>query len=186
MDKLIKQRTKINPPGLQYFIETIVPEFYPRMKNISMIDFADRIFSEYIRLLYARPEDGMVQCCTCWNRFHRTKIQNGHYKKRSWYKYRFDIHNCHPQCEKCNLRLEWNYRNYHIFMVNTYGEEEEKRIREDESTVKLYDYDLIMQCVNRYQENLKRKAAITNSYTKMLNSIRNWPTASVISNWFTT
>jgi hypothetical protein len=58
-------------------------------------------------------------------------------------------------------------------MVNTYGEEEEKRIREDESTVKLYDYDLIMKCINRYQENLKRKAAITNSYTKMLNSIRN-------------
>lgn len=50
-------------------------------------------------------------------------------------------------------------------MVNTYGEEEEKRIREDESTVKLYDYDLIMQCVNRYQENQKKKALITDSYT---------------------
>lgn len=64
MDKLVKQRTKIDPPGLKFFLDTIVPEFYPRMKTISMIDFADRIFSEYIRLLYARP-DGMVQCCTC-------------------------------------------------------------------------------------------------------------------------
>lgn len=75
MEKLVKQRTKIDPPGLQFFLDTIVPEFYPRMKNISMIDFADRIFSEYIRLLYAK-KDGMVQCCTCGEWFHRTKIQN--------------------------------------------------------------------------------------------------------------
>ncbi len=164
MEKLVKKRIKIDPPGLKFFLDTIVPEFYPRMRTISMIDFADSIFSEYIRLFYARP-DGMVQCCTCWQRFHRTKIQNGHYKKRSFYKYRFDIHNCHPQCERCNLRLSGNYRNYHIFMVNTYGEEKEREIREDESTVKLYDYDLIMQCVNRYQESKKKKALITDSYT---------------------
>lgn len=149
LEKLIKGWTKINPPGLQYFLDVIVPEYYKRMKTISTIDFADRVFSEFVRLTYVRA-DGMVQCCTCKKRFHRTVIQNGHYKKRSAYKYRFSMDNCHPQCETCNVFLSWNYREYYLFMVDKYGEEKERSIREDNSTKKLLDYDLIEDCVNRH------------------------------------
>lgn len=149
LEKLIKGRTKINPPGLQYFLDVIVPEYYKRMKSISTIDFADRVFSEFVRLTYVR-EDGMCQCCTCKKRFHRTVIQNGHYKKRSSYKYRFSMDNCHPQCETCNVFLSGNYREYYLFMVDKYGEEKERSIREDNSTKKLLDYDLIEDCVNRH------------------------------------
>ena len=156
MEKLVKQRTKINPPWLDHFLE-IAEEYYPRMKTISTIDFADRVFSEFIRLTNAR-DDGMVQCITCNQRFFRTDIQNGHYKKRSSYKYRFDINNCHPQCNTCNVFLNWNYRNYHIYMVNTYGEELERKIREDNTTKKLYEYDLIVDMQKRYDEiQLKKK-----------------------------
>lgn len=94
LEKLIKGRTKINPPGLDYFLENIVYPYYPRMKTISMIDYADRVFSEFVRLSEANDQ-GMVQCITCGERFFRTDIQNGHYKKRSSYKYRFDTTNCH-------------------------------------------------------------------------------------------
>ena len=150
LEKLIKGRTKINPPGLKYFLDVIIPEYYPRMrKSISTIDFADRVFSEFVRLTYVR-EDGMVQCCTCKKRFHRTVIQNGHYKKRSAYKYRFSMDNCHPQCETCNVFLSGNYREYYLFMVDKYGEEKERSIREDNTTKKLLDYDLIEDCVNRH------------------------------------
>lgn len=102
-EKLIKQRTKINPPGLEHFIE-IANEIYPKLRTISTIDVADRIFSQYIRLKYAR-NDGMVQCVTCGKWLFRTEMQNGHYKKRSSYKYRFEIINCHPQCNTCNVFL---------------------------------------------------------------------------------
>ena len=102
LEKLIKGRTKINPPGLQYFLDIIVPEYYGRMKTISTIDYADRVFSEFVRLTNAR-DDGMVQCVTCGIRLFRTDIQNGHYKKRSSYKYRFSMDNCHPQCGTCNV-----------------------------------------------------------------------------------
>ena len=60
LEKLIKGWTKINPPGLQYFLDVIVPEYYKRMKTISTIDFADRVFSEFVRLTYVRA-DGMCQ-----------------------------------------------------------------------------------------------------------------------------
>lgn len=57
LEKLIKGRTKINPPGLQYFLDVIVPEYYPRMrKSISTIEFADRVFSEFVRLTYVRED----------------------------------------------------------------------------------------------------------------------------------
>jgi len=38
-------------------------------------------------------------------------------------------------------------------MVNTYGEELERKIREDNETKKLYDYDLIVDVQKRYDEN---------------------------------
>jgi len=47
-------------------------------------------------------------------------------------------------------------------MVQTYGEEKERSIREDNSTKKLLDYDLIQDCVNRHgfiQEKKKIIAA---------------------------
>ena len=169
MEKLVKQRTKINPPGLDKFLE-IANEYYPRMKTISTIDFADRVFSEFIRLTNAR-DDGMVQCITCKQRFFRTDIQNGHYKKRSSYKYRFDPINCHPQCNTCNVFLNGNYRNYHIYMVDTYGEEIERKIREDTATKKLYDYDLIIDTIHRYDECQVKKQIITANQRLSENSI---------------
>ena len=45
-------------------------------------------------------------------------------------------------------------------MVNTYGEEVEKSIREDNTTQKLYDYDLIMQCVDRHAFIKEKKQQI--------------------------
>lgn len=105
LDKLIKHRKKIDPPELQYFLEVVVPEYYPRMKTISMIEIADRVFSEFVRLTNAN-EKGDCQCVTCKLWFYWKDIQNGHYKKRSWYKYRFNLMNCHPQCYRCNVALE--------------------------------------------------------------------------------
>lgn len=98
-------------------------------------DLADKVFSQYIRLKGAN-RSGVCVCITCWKRFFWKKIQNGHYRSRWDNKYRFDETNCHPQCERCNIHLSWNYRNYHKYMVDRYWEEVEEKIRNDKESVK--------------------------------------------------
>jgi hypothetical protein len=51
-------------------------------------------------------------------------------------KYRYSEENCHPQCYKCNVILNGNYRNYHKYMINKYWEQKEEEIWTNKSTVK--------------------------------------------------
>lgn len=115
-------------------------------------DLADRIFSLYIRLKNA-DRHMRCKCVTCWKVEHYKYIQNGHYRTRGCNKYRFSEENCHPQCKYCNLTppkwLWWNYRNYHIYMVNRYWEKREREIREDKEKVK-YDQ-------RWYEENIMKR-----------------------------
>lgn len=53
-------------------------------------------------------------------------------------------------------------------MVNTYGEEIERKLREDNSITKLYDYDLIMQCVDRHHTITEKKAIIQENNSEKL------------------
>lgn len=159
LQKQIKHRTKINPPGLDYFLNTVIPHYIKRLKNIDTLAIADRVFSEFVRLK-ASNDKWICQCVTCGAIAFRTNMQNWHYRTRACRKYRFDIENCHPQCEKCNIFLNGNYRNYLIYMRDTYGPEVEDRLRNDNETVKLYDFDLIMQCVDRYHYIEKREKEI--------------------------
>lgn len=66
-----------------------------------LIQDADAIFSQYIRLKYAN-KDGLVKCFTCEVVKHWTLMQNGHYIKRSHLALRWDERNCRPQDEECN------------------------------------------------------------------------------------
>lgn len=66
-----------------------------------LIQDADAIFSQFIRLKYARP-DGFVKCFTCDNVKHWTMMQNGHYIKRGHLFLRWDERNCRPQDQYCN------------------------------------------------------------------------------------
>lgn len=66
-----------------------------------LIADADAVFSQYMRLKYARP-DGFVKCFTCDNVKHYTLMQNGHFIKRGHLYLRWDERNCRPQCQRCN------------------------------------------------------------------------------------
>lgn len=115
--------------------EIIFRKFILNKKKDSWKDLADGVFSAYIRLKNA-DKDGRCKCVTCWRVLHWREIQNGHYRSRLSNKYRFDERNCHPQCKHCNLMLSGNYRNYHIYMVNTYWEEIESMLRNDKESIK--------------------------------------------------
>lgn len=98
-------------------------------------ELADRVFSQYIRIINADTKWYCI-CCTCWHRYSWREIQNWHYKSRWSMKYRYSEINCHPQCYKCNVLMNWNYRNYHKYMVNRYWEKVEEEIWNDNSIVK--------------------------------------------------
>jgi len=164
LDKQIKKRTKCNPPHLKEFLADVLPNYIKRLKNIDMISIADRVFSEFVRLVHATDE-WMVKCVTCWQRMYREDIQNWHYKTRANRTYRFSIVNCAPQCYRCNCVLNGNYRNYYLYMVEKYWPEVEREIRTDTSTTKLLDYDLIEKCVERYKF-VKRKKEIIKKNTE--------------------
>lgn len=76
-----------------------------------LIEDADRIFSQYIRLKYAN-KDGVVACYTCGNKKHWTLMQNGHYVKRGHLYLRWDERNCRPQDADCNEMKGGNLTEY--------------------------------------------------------------------------
>jgi hypothetical protein len=66
-----------------------------------LIEDADAIFSQFIRLKYA-DDKGRVKCFTCNTERHWTLMQNGHYIKRGHLGLRWDERNCRPQDSECN------------------------------------------------------------------------------------
>ncbi len=133
--------------------------------RLSWKDVADDVFSEYVRLKSADSK-WMSKCVTCWVVAHWSKLQNWHYKSRWWTKYRFDMDNCHPQCFACNIAWGWNYRNYHIYMVNRYWEEMERRIWEDVSSMTIKDWQYQDLIEERYKTVVELKTAIEKNSKK--------------------
>ena len=76
-----------------------------------LIEDADILFSQFIRLKYSNKE-GVTGCYTCYERKHWTLMQNGHYVKRSHLYLRWDERNCRPQCQHCNEYLHGNMAEY--------------------------------------------------------------------------
>lgn len=70
-----------------------------------LIDDADTIFSQYIRLKDAN-EKGFARCFTCGIEKHWTILDAGHFISRSNLYLRWDERNVHNQCQPCN-RFEY-------------------------------------------------------------------------------
>lgn len=111
----------------------------------------DLRFSRYIRQKYSDKE-WMCQCYTCWDKHHWKDMQNGHFVSRANYKYRWDEHNCRPQCVKCNIFLSGNYKIYTIKMVNEYGNEKIIEMIQDKELIKIRTYEIEEKTV--YYKNL--------------------------------
>lgn len=114
---------------------SIWKEIFKLYKWKNRRELADRVFSQYIRLKNCDTRWNCI-CCTCGKVYSRREIQNWHYKSRWDMKYRYSEENCHPQCYKCNVLLNGNYRNYHKYMINKYWEKKEEEIRINKTTIK--------------------------------------------------
>jgi len=76
-----------------------------------LIEDADRIFSQYIRLK-GTDEKGIAPCYTCGDKKHWTILQSGHFIKRSHLYLRWDERNVKIQCQCCNEMKHGNMAEY--------------------------------------------------------------------------
>ena len=77
---------------------------FPKIKyrsSKSLVNTLDRIFSEFIRL---RDSDahGYCRCITCTNRAPWKEMDAGHFISRDRKAVRWNEHNVHAQCPRCN------------------------------------------------------------------------------------
>lgn len=117
--------------------------------SITRKDLADRVFSEYIRL--NESKDGICKCVTCWVEMPREHIQNWHFISRGNMFYRFSEINCHPQCQQCNIFLNWNYPKYTLYMVDRYWLEETHFMVEDKRTREYKQYEYEQMIIDWYR-----------------------------------
>ena len=71
----------------------------PLRKNL--IKELDTVFSQYIRLRYAKNE--IAECYTCGKKDHWKKLQAGHFASRRHYSTRWNEDNVQVQCYSCNI-----------------------------------------------------------------------------------
>lgn len=88
----------------------------------------DVLYSMVVRM-EACSTMGVTNCVTCGKVAHWTKLQNGHFIKRSIAPALiFNRMNSHSQCVRCNVLLEGNRLSYVRYMNEKYGEVEVKNL----------------------------------------------------------
>lgn len=108
----------------------------------------DVIYSLVVRMEPAFP-NGEVKCFCCNRWEHWSKIQNGHFLKRSTHpSLIFNRKNTHPQTYYCNIQLKGNEIPYHASMVKHYGEnilEELQILGLQKSGKGAFEYQIMLQ-----------------------------------------
>ena len=119
----------------------------------TLVDKADKVFSEYIRRRYA-DDNGVTECFTCGKKDHWKKLQYGHFQSRKHYATRWNEDNCQVQCAGCNVfRYGEQYtfgRNLNINIRE--GLSEELNILSNK--IVKYDNHDLMSLIEYYQNKL--------------------------------
>lgn len=119
----------------------------------TLVNKADKVFSEYIRRRYA-DDNGMTECFTCGKKDHWKKLQCGHFQSRKHYATRWNEDNCQVQCAGCNVfRYGEQYtfgRNLDIYVRE--GLAEELNILSNK--IVKYDNHDLMSLIEYYQKKL--------------------------------
>ena len=98
---------------------------------------------------YIRARDNYI-CCTCNNAGN----QMGHFihKLNSTY---FEESNINCQCLRCNHYLSGNLKEYYIFMLNKYGQEEIDRLESLKHQYKKWTVDELLEKEKYFKDKLK-------------------------------
>ena len=135
----------------QEILKDYRPKTHKPQWSVTWKDLADRVFSEYVRLLDA-DERWMCKCVTCGRTMPWTEIQNWHFVTRWALKYRFEKCNCNCQCYTCNCILNWNYQKYTLYMIDKYGREFVEAMLSDKTIIEIKQYEYEEMIKNWYSE----------------------------------
>jgi len=107
----------------------------PSRKTI--VNYLDKVFSEYIRKRYAK--NGIAECVTCGKKDHWKNLQAGHFMSRKHYATRWDEENVEVQCMACNV---YRYGEQYLFAKHLGQEKADELLAKSRTMVKLKDWEL--------------------------------------------
>mgnify|MGYP003120314573 CR=1 FL=1 len=119
----------------------------------TLINKADKIFSEYIRRRYT-DNNGLAECYTCGKKDHWKELQCGHFMSRKHYSTRWNETNCQVQCAGCNVfRYGEQYkfgRNLDIEFGNGTADDLHQLSRQ----IVKYDNNDLIEMIKHYEKKL--------------------------------
>ena len=111
-----------------------------RRKDKSLKD-VQAVFNKFIRLRDS-DENGWGRCFTCGKRGYYKEMDAGHFIPSTSTIHRFNPHNVHCQCKRCNMYLRGNLIAYTMRMEKEYGEDFVTHLFNTKSNpLKLSQYD---------------------------------------------
>lgn len=123
-----------------------------------LIKDLDRIFSRYIRLRDAiRTTNGhtYVKCITCGVSKKVIEVDAGHFISRSKRSIRFDEHNVHAQCKKCNMPPgNGEQYLYSKEIIKLYGEDELNRLISLKNNLRKYSRPEVEEMIRDYKNRV--------------------------------
>lgn len=120
-----------------------------KVKRSTLVKNLDTVFSQYIRLRYAKDE--IAECVTCGKKDHWKKLQCGHFMSRRHYSTRWDENNVGVQCYGCNITSQGQQ---FLFAKHLGLELAEQMVLKSKQTVKFTDADL-QDMIQHYKDKLK-------------------------------
>jgi hypothetical protein len=120
-----------------------------KIKRSTIVKNLDTVFSQYIRLRYAKNE--IAECVTCGKKDHYKKLQCGHFQSRRHYSTRWDENNVGVQCYGCNIT---NQGQQFLFAKHLGLELAEQMVLKSKQIVKFSDNDL-QDMIQHYKDKLK-------------------------------
>ena len=123
-----------------------------KVKRSTLVKNLDSVFSQYIRLRYAKNE--IAECYTCDKKDHYKKLQAGHFASRRHYSTRWNEYNVQVQCYSCNIGMQGLQFEFGKRLNKEYGDGfAEKLLIESKQVVKFTDNDL-KDMIQHYKNKL--------------------------------
>lgn len=120
MNKAMKTTSTLKRTGFLKRSGSLKRSGFKRSSELSPRQKLDSIVSKCIRLQEA-DVSGMVKCVTCPNVLHWTKMDCGHFQKRTNTATRYDPKNLGSQCETCNRYNDGEEEKYADYIDSKYG-----------------------------------------------------------------
>lgn len=139
-------------------------KLWERHKNPNINHLAWIVFADY--LLLKKSNNWLCKCVTCWKELFYTdkNMHPWHYRPQGNSKFlKYEEDNVRPQCKRCNVMLNGNYREYAFFIIKTFWKEKEQYLRTTQKTKNWKNYELAELILERWKQITIMKATIENN-----------------------